>query len=249
LKTFRILAIVIVVCGAILVLVLSPGASEDYKLSDYSFLPAYDSSSVVFHSYYSLSYNEESEQPYWVAYSLKPANLESRFGRRNIFREDTMVKSGTATNRDYSRSGYDRGHLVPAGDMSFDSIALEESFYYSNISPQLAGFNRGVWKRLEDYTRDHSLYYDSLIVISGPVINSSAEGIGENRVSIPVFFYKILIQFRADNVYVTSYLLPHVSSQSDLSEYIVSVDSIEALTGIDFLYDLPDKLEDRLERR
>ena len=248
-KTFRILAIVIIVCGAIAILLFRTADNDNYLLSDFSFLPEYDTSSFVIHNYYSLSYNEENEQAEWVAYSIKPAYLESRFERRNIFREDTLVRSGTATNRDYSRSGYDRGHLVPAGDMSFDSIALEESFYYSNISPQLAGFNRGVWKRLEEYTRDHSLYYDSLIVISGPVINSSAEGIGENRVSIPASFYKILIQFKGNNVSVTSYLLPHESSRSDLSEYLVSVDSIEALTGIDFLYDLPDKLENRLERR
>ena len=102
------------------------------------------------------------------------------------------------------------------------------------------------WKIIPEM---HSAYYDSLIVISGPVITSSAEGIGDNSVSIPASFYKILIQFRGNNVSVTSYLLPHASSQSDLSEYIVSVDSIEAITGIDFLYDLPDKLENRLEKR
>ena len=85
------------------------------------------------------------------------------------------------------------------------------------------------------------------MVISGPVIRSSAESIGENEVAIPASFYKLLIQFYGNNVSVTSYLIPHTSSKSDLSEFIVSVDSIEVLTGLDFLYNLPDKLENKLE--
>ncbi|MDX2415472.1 MAG: DNA/RNA non-specific endonuclease [Bacteroidales bacterium] len=247
-KTFRWLSLVVVISGVLAIVFIRP-AKTSFSLADFSFLPDFDSSSIVNHKYYSLSYNEESEQPDWVAYTILPERLESLVDRPGYFRVDTLVLSGSANQKDYAKSGYDRGHLVPAADMQFDSLAIRETFFYSNISPQLPGFNRGVWKRLEEYTRKRSVEYDSLIVISGPVIRPSAESIGENEVLIPASFYKLLIQFYGNNVSVTSYLIPHTSSKSDLSEFIVSVDSIEVLTGLDFLYNLPDKLENKLERR
>jgi len=246
-KNFRWPSLVVVIC-VVLALILGRPAKTKFYLADFSFLPLYDSSSVVKHRYYSLSYNEDNEQPDWVAYTIIPERLESLVDRPGYFRVDTLVATGSANQKDYTKSGYDRGHLVPAADMQFDSLAIRETFFYSNISPQLPGFNRGIWKRLEKYTRDHSAQYDSLMVITGPVITSSTRSIGDNEVTIPDSFYKMLIQFYGNNVSVTSYLIPHTSSKTDLSEFIVSVDSIEALTGLDFLYHLPDKLENKLER-
>ena len=132
--------------------------------------------------------------------------------------------------------------------MSFDSLALEESFYYSNISPQLPGFNRGIWRQLETYVREISSTCDSIIVFTGPVYDKEMATIGDNEVSIPGYFYKIIIQFRAKNINTTSYMIPHREGLKDFKEYSVSIDSIESATGLDFLHGLPLKVQDRLER-
>jgi endonuclease G len=246
-KKLSIPGLIVVLCGAVALLVLGPGKGT-LNLADHSFLPAFDTSLLVIHKYYSLSYNDDSEQPYWVAYTIVPDMMEALVERPSYFRVDTLVSTGTSDADDYYKSGYDRGHLVPAADMQFDSLAIRETFFYSNISPQLPGFNRGVWKRLEELIRKRSGVYDSLIVITGPVINTASIRIGENQVAIPDSFFKILIQFRGSDLTVTPYLIPHISSRSDLSDYIVTVDSIEIVTGIDFFSDLPDKFENRLER-
>ena len=82
---------------------------------------------------------------------------QKKFKRKNDFRIDPVVKTVSATPADYRNSGYDRGHLCPAGDMAFSEIAMSESFYMSNISPQVPSFNRGIWKTLEQKVRDWSL--------------------------------------------------------------------------------------------
>lgn len=246
-KKLSIPALIFVLCGAIAILVLGP-EKNTLKLADYSFLPTFDTTLLVKHKYYSLTYNDDSEQPYWVAYTIVPQRLEALVDRPGYFRVDPLVGTGTSDADDYYKSGYDRGHLVPAADMQFDSLAIRETFFYSNISPQLPGFNRGVWKRLEDLTRKQSDLYDSMIVITGPVIDTASLRIGDNQVAIPGSFYKILIQFRGNDLTLSPYLIPHLSSRSDLSEYLVTVDSIEIVTGIDFFSDLPDKFENRIER-
>jgi hypothetical protein len=109
---------------------------------------------IISHTAYLLSYNEEHEQANWVAYMLTSSKLGSGLERSNRFLEDPLVASGTATNADYAKSGYDRGHLAPAADMSWSMQVMQESFYYSNMSPQLPGFNRGIWKKLEEKVRD-----------------------------------------------------------------------------------------------
>ena len=123
---------------------------------DFDFLPSsLDSSKnqIVHHTYYSLSYSEEHEQPEWVFYEIKNERILGLVQRANNFRKDDKISSNSSSLHDYKGSGYDRGHLVPAGDMSFSSTAMSESFLMSNMSPQYPSFNRGVWKKLESLVR------------------------------------------------------------------------------------------------
>lgn len=202
---------------------------------------------LVEHRAFSLGYSEEHEQAAWVGYLLSRQHAENRYKRRNNFKDDPLVRSGSASRQDYTRSGYDRGHLAPAADLDFSRQALDESFYMSNISPQHPSFNRGGWKELEERVRQWALKEDSLWVVSGPVLQPGLQKIGINQVSVPAHFYKIILDSRQTELKIISFLLPNRKIERDLSYWVVPVDSVEALSGLDFFPQLPDVLEDSLE--
>jgi len=105
---------------------------------------------IVDHNYYSLMYSESHEQPFWVKYMItKNRILNTVCERKDEFRVDPEIKFKSATLKDYYKSGYDRGHLCPAGDMKFSKVAMSESFFMSNMSPQHPSLNRGRWKQLK----------------------------------------------------------------------------------------------------
>ena len=131
-----------------------------------------ESDSIIHHSAYSLSYNSKYHQANWVAYQLIRLEITSLNARGNNFIADPLVP-GTDLSSDYYKSNYDRGHLAPAGDMAFSKIAMDESFYYTNMSPQLASFNRGIWKKLETQVRNWAIEYDSLYIVTGPIFSDS----------------------------------------------------------------------------
>ena len=198
---------------------------------------------VIKHHAYSLAYSEEHEQASWVQYKLYKSNLElPQVLRRNSFKEDAKVSTGSASLNDYIKSGYDRGHLAPCADFTFNEQTMLESFYMSNISPQLPSFNRGKWKVLESRVREFAFQYDSLLIITGPVLYSLKNNlkIGDNEVTIPASYFKIVINLKEFNT--VSYLMPNTSIEDAIGNYIVSIDSIETATKIDFLY--PDSICD-----
>lgn len=202
---------------------------------------------LVQHTAFSLGYSEEHEQAAWVGYLLSRQHAENRYKRRNNFNADPLVRSGSAHRQDYRQSGFDRGHLAPAADLDFSRQALDESFYMSNISPQHPSFNRGGWKELEEMVRQWALEEDSLWVVSGPVLQQRLKKIGINQVSIPAYFYKIILDSRQAELKIISFLLPNKKIDKELRYWVVPVDSVEALSGLDFFPQLPDALEDSLE--
>jgi len=112
-------------------------------------LPAYSSSdTVIHHTGYSLSFSEEHEHAEWVAYELTVEELRGTVERTDNFRADSLIDSESASLSDYRGSGYDREHLAPAGDFKWAEEAMSDTFYFSNMSPQKPGFNRGIWRDL-----------------------------------------------------------------------------------------------------
>ncbi|MCH2228776.1 MAG: DNA/RNA non-specific endonuclease [Crocinitomicaceae bacterium] len=189
---------------------------------------------VVHHSCFSLMYNDSLEQAEWVSYKLTLDQVESGVNRTNDFREDTMILSGSATLRDYAKSGYDRGHLAPAGSMKNSKRSMSESFLLSNISPQIPAFNRGVWKRLEEKVRFWVERYDSLFVITGPILDDPIAVIGPNKVAVPSAFFKTIIAYKDDQVTGIAFLIPHSASSESLYSFATSIDQIEEIKGMDF---------------
>lgn len=205
------------------------------------FLPQ-SSGEIVRHLYFILSFNPQHKQANWVYYQPR---VEGGIAvRTNNFREDKMVSSGSAKPSDYLKSGYDRGHLCPAGDMTQSIEAMSETFYMSNMSPQIPAFNRGIWKSLEEQVRKWG-EKEQIYVVTGPVFKDRKGYIGENKVTVPGYYYKVV--YSPSRGQMIGFVLPNEKSYRKFADHIVSVDSVENLTGIDFFPQLPDSLENRLE--
>jgi len=202
---------------------------------------------IIYHIGYALLYNEEHEQANWVAYELTKEETFSKYKRSNNFLEDPKVQTGTAKDADYSKSGYDRGHLAPAADMGWSEIAMEESFYYSNISPQKPGFNRGIWKKLEEKVRNWAIENNTIYIVTGPILTSGLSTIGPNKVSIPKYYYKVILDYSQPQIKGIGFILPNESSDKPLQNYAVTIDSVEKFSGLDFFPTLPDAQEKTIE--
>jgi endonuclease G, mitochondrial len=208
-----------------------------------------ESEEVVYHTGFTLSYNEEHEQANWVAYELSYDKIGGSEKRTNKFLPDPNVSTQTANDKDYYKSGYDRGHLAPAGDMTWSEEAMRSSFYYSNMSPQVPSFNRGIWKKLEEQIRTWALRDSLLFVATGPVLENGLPYIGDNKVSVPKYYYKVIIDYYGNEKKGIGFIMANEASSKPLSNFIVSIDSVEKLTGINFFYAIPHTLQDSLEKQ
>lgn len=212
-------------------------------------LPYYEEGAIVVsHPGYTLRYEEEHEQPSWVAYQLTRADLYGEANRKDNFRADPSIPTGSATLDDYRSSGYDRGHLIPAADLVRSDEAMSGSFFMSNMSPQEPQFNRGIWATLEAVVRNFAETDRSIYVVTGPVLTDGPyKTIGKNEVSVPNSYYKVILDYEEPLLKAIGFVLPNEGSKADVSEFAMSVRDVEELTGIDFFYRLPDSIEEELE--
>ena len=194
-----------------------------------------DDNQIIRHNGYTISYNETYEQPNWVMYTLKPSDLigEVKADRKN-FKEDTMVSTGSASLNDYKGSGYDRGHLKPAGDEAYDQAQMNETFLMSNVSPMESGFNRGVWVKLENYVRDVAASSDSIIVVTGGVLVIGLKMIGENHVAVPNYFFKNIKVYKNGVMKEYCYLLPNKKTYAELYTFRIELNVRQQLIGLEF---------------
>jgi endonuclease G len=214
---------------------------------DNSFLPTSTTGAIVNHAYYSLSYSEAHEQAEWVAYDLLREHLKKNDFERPYFVEDRSVKTKSADWRNYKNSGYDRGHLCPAGDRGFNKDAHHETFLTSNISPQNHDFNAGIWNSLEQKVRYWALKYDGVYVVTGGVLKGGLKNIGYEKVSVPEKFFKIVVDASGGNYKALAFLIPNEPTNKSFYDYVVTIDSVEELTGIDFFPNLSEAKEKKME--
>ena len=129
---------------------------------------------VITHLGFTLSYNADWKIPNWVAYELTKEEVRGTASRYNTYMPDPRVfHEKSATNDDYKKSGWDRGHIAPAGDMKWSKQAMKESFYFSNICPQNRNLNSGVWQDLEIQVRELAMQKDTIYVVCGPIVSNS----------------------------------------------------------------------------
>ena len=197
---------------------------------------------------YALGYIEYHEQPAWVIYHMTYDEVTTKATSRNDnFREDPEILSGSATLADYRGSGYDRGHLAPAADMSFSIKTMDESFYMSNMSPQKGEFNRGIWKDLEAQIRSFAISEKDIFVVTGPILpKTKTITIGANKVTVPDAYYKVVYD-RTPPEKMIGFILPNAGSSKSLQDFSVTVDAVEQATGLDFFNLLPQPQQEQLE--
>lgn len=204
---------------------------------------------IVTHTGYTLSYNEEYEQPSYVAYLLTRDKIGGTLDRADNFRADPAIVTGSATLDDYRSSGYDRGHLCPAADQKWSAEAMDDSFYMSNMSPQVPAFNRGIWGSLEAMVRTFANDYGAVYVATGPVLNDGPyETIGANKVAVPHSYYKAILAYDGkEDAKAISFLLPNEGSKKKVQDFACSIKELEMKTGLDFFPKLDDDIEMRVE--
>lgn len=218
---------------------------------------------LIKHSLMVLVYDEEAEQARWVGHVISPQIITGQVGRTNDFRPDPQVRAGSAGEEDYFLKylqpdstyeydgyGYDRGHLAPSADFRWSEIALSESYYYSNMSPQHPDFNRGIWANLENEVRAYLYRHpeNELIVFTGPVLKDDlpVQQRSPNQLRIPRQYWKVV--YDPAEAEMIGFILPNEGSNYPVAKYAVPVDAVEEVSGIDLFPVLPDTEEERLER-
>lgn len=204
---------------------------------------------IIHHKGYTVSYNKDKKIPNWVAYELTKQKTQGNIKRNERFIADPVVKGGMANNSDYSRSGFDKGHMAPAADMKWSNEAMKESFYFSNVCPQHLELNRRKWKTLEDKVREWAVADSAILIICGPVTNKKSPVIGKSRVTVPSKFFKVILSLHGSTPKAIGFIFKNERAIAPLRNYAVSIDSIEQLTGLDFFSSLPDSLENEIESR
>jgi endonuclease G len=196
-----------------------------------------DSTHFVVHTGYAVQYNHAKHDPAWVAYYLTPDRVVTHGRRHGEFVPDPLVRGGTANTHDYSRSGYDRGHQAPAADFKWNDAAEDESFYMSNVCPQKPELNRGIWEDLEKHVRYWAKLHSLLYIVTGPVLAHCDGYIGSDNVCVPEYFFKVVLD--CQDMTAIGFVMKNEGSAQSLSSFVVTVDSVEKISGIHFFASLP----------
>ncbi len=208
--------------------------------------------------YFVINHNDSWKIPYWVAYRLTSTDLSGNAKRKDDFRPDPQLPTGSRSElTDYRNSGYDRGHNAPAADFTRSSDAMSSTFLLSNMSPQRPELNRKIWEKLEEQVRQHVTDEGKAWIVTGSLFLDSdshfvspKEFIGANKVAVPTHFFKAILSVDNAGTYsMYAFILPN---QLDYipgkpMDYIVTVDRLEEITGYDFFPELNDSIENKLE--
>lgn len=219
---------------------------EKYEGLTYAANPSGTPEQIVEYEGFTVSFNKENKTPNWVAWELLGEETEGPVSRYNVFWQDEKVE-GCPTTYDYTKSGYDRGHLCPAADQKWSENAMKDCFSLANIAPQDHSLNSGAWATLEKKERQWAKRDSAIVIIAGPIYQNEEKRIGENGVKVPDAFFKVIIAPYLANPRGIGFVYPNMSSPGNMRDYSMSIDEVEKITGIDFFYNLPDSIEDKIE--
>jgi endonuclease G len=200
---------------------------------------------------YVVGYSEALGNPLWAAYRVRDVETLDAPKRPEEFRVDPRT-SARVDPDDYTRSGYDRGHLAPnyAIATRYGKRAQEETFLMSNITPQKHALNAGAWKVLEQkIATSYAARFGEVWVVAGPVFGEKPARL-QRRVAVPEAFFMIVVDESEGRVRAQAFVFPQETPEGDdLGKYVATIDEIEGRTGLDFLTALPDDAENALEAR
>lgn len=196
---------------------------------------------------FTVDFNPENKTPNYVSWILHSHETEGATSRSNKFWTDSELE-GCPETRDYSHSGYDRGHMCPAGEQKWSDEAMHHSFVMANICPQKHELNTGAWKTLEDKERVWAKRDSAIVIVAGPLYDTSdIETIGNNKIRVPSAFFKVLLAPYASPMRAIGFVYPNMKCEGNMQAYAVSVDDVEKMTGMDFFAALPDEIENDIE--
>lgn len=202
---------------------------------------------VVKYKGYTAHFNKDLHIPNCVTYEITANEARGNRERSGNFERDESV-AGCPNWWDYRDSGYDRGHMAPAGDMKWDEQAMNETFYLTNVCPQDAALNAGVWNDIEMKVREWARRDKSLIVVTGPIVDRNYDTIGQDMdIAVPDAFFKVILSPSTSPMKAIGFICPNRSCGGDLKSYAVSVDEVEERTGMNFFNALPDQVENSIE--
>lgn len=202
---------------------------------------------VIAYKGMTVSFNSKMHIPNWVSWELTAEETSGTVEREDNFACDEAV-AGCPETWDYKYSGYDRGHMAPAGDMKWDKEAMEHTFYLTNICPQAHSLNNGTWKRLEEKCRQWAEIDGSIYIVCGPVMTDKiTEYIGDSRVAVPKRFYKVILSPNANPPRGIGFIMNNGKVDGGMQQAAVSIDEVERITGLDFFSSLPDEIENDVE--
>lgn len=223
-----------------------PGQSGAIRME----LPAYERNAcIIEYSGYTVSYDEASRIPVWVAYELTGDEANGTISRRGKnFRLDEKTCVIQADNYDYRGSGWSRGHMAPAGDFKWDEQAMWDTFYYTNCCPQDEKLNNGSWNVLENKVRTWAREFGSIYVVTGPIIGQNQGGkIGPHGIVVPDAFFKAVLVYSNEEYHGIGFVMFNNSEPQRLRDSYLSINELEKVTGLDFFPEMDDSVEEKVE--
>ena len=202
---------------------------------------------------YTVSFNPQTNIPNWVAWELNPTRLVERESRSDRFVPDPDISPSRAiTTDEYKGSGWDRGHMCPAGDNRWHWRAMDESFYMTNICPQNHNLNRGDWKELEEACRRWASL-EPVYIVCGPILYAKPKYgyIGKrHQIRVPDAFFKVVLTgISSGTPRAIGFIYKNEAGNYKRDSYVNTIDDVERITHLDFFPMLPDKVEEVIESR
>lgn len=185
--------------------------------------------------------------PSVASYILKYDPNAIKHRRTDIFINDPNFVFIDNPNRIYLRSGFDRGHNIPAEDFSHDLSDLRVTFLYTNIFPQTPKFNRGIWKKLEAHLRKISERERFLLINSGSFVTDSSKFFYNSKIKIPDYFFKTALWNDSNDYQGIAFFIPHYPESNNIFDYVITIDSLESITSINFYCKIPESIQQNFE--
>lgn len=213
-------------------------------------VPLYEKNDIILRRLaYTANYDQHNKIPKWVAWHLTSEHTFGPQKRLSNFIVDEQVPAPRAEIADYKGSGYDRGHMCPAGDNKWAFEPMRESFLLSNICPQNTNLNCGDWNELEILCREWANKYGDIYIVCGPILyKGEHKTIGPNKVTVPEAFFKVVLCMNGTPKGI-GFIYKNNPCNNKTDSYVNSIDQVERITGIDFFHSLPDEVENEVESK
>ncbi len=186
-------------------------------------------------SNYAIHYRYDTKTAEYVVEHITYESITGPAKRKDDFRADpSLPKQYQSTLADYAGFPYDRGHLAPGADNTHSAEAMSESFFLSNMVPQVPNHNRGIWKQLETAVRNWVLEGKDIYVVSGTIYSGQYQTIGAGRVGVPTHMWKVIVDRKGSKS--IAFLFPNAPLPvADLPKYATNIKTVEQYTGINFM--------------